>query len=98
MDYRLSLNLDQPAGSHQQLTIALQPQSRSMNDNYRVTLHLVGGSTVELLSSTERRRLDNGDIQATWIHDSRRGTVGRINWSNVAVVTWRQGTEQGGVA
>jgi hypothetical protein len=49
---------------------------------YRVTLHLVGGSTVELLSADEPRRLDNGEIQANWI-EGRGGRVGHINWDHV---------------
>jgi hypothetical protein len=60
------------------------------------SVHLVGGSTVELLSSTEPQRLTNGEVTANWV-DARGGTVGHVNWQHIAVVTWRR-TKPSGVA
>ena len=69
---------------------------KSLRNNWRASLHLVGGSTVELLSSTEPQHLTNGEIQANWI-DARVVVVGLINWQHVAVVTWRR-THRDGLA
>jgi hypothetical protein len=71
-----------------------QEEDSMTNTTWRVTLHLVGGSTVELLSSTEPVRLDDGEIQAIWI-DTRGSHVGHINWNAVAVVTWKQARPSG---
>ena len=57
------------------------------NSYFQVTFYVVSGQSLELASSTEPRRLNTGEIEATWTDNRHRRP---LSWSTVQAATWQQ--------
>jgi hypothetical protein len=58
-------------------------------DRWLVTIHTNGGGTIELLSSSEPHRLEDGRIKGDWIDDPRHGHLLHLKPDHVAAITVR---------
>ena len=54
------------------------------NSYFQVTFYVVSGQSLELASSTEPRRLNTGEIEATWTDNRHRRPHQAATWQQVS--------------